>query len=125
MTGNEAVTIALQLLNYTDQNGQVDSANSQEFFGRARTVVNQIYADLWRLGNPPGTFVPLDDLNESLALSEDVCRNALVYGVAMLFAQSESDGDNQALYASLYNQRRTVAAHGIGYIDIWRRGWNG
>ncbi|MBP3388734.1 MAG: hypothetical protein J6K98_02535 [Clostridia bacterium] len=122
MTGNEAVQIALQLLNYTNQTGQVDNANSQEFFGRARVIVNQIYADLWKMGHQRGTFVPLDDLNETLPLSEDVCRNALVYGVAMLFAQSAGDADNQTLYASLYNRNCTIAADGPGIVDVWPRG---
>lgn len=119
MTGNEALKAALQLLNYTDQNGQVDNANSQEFLGRALVVLNQIYADLWRLGHPAGTFSPMRDINETFALTEDICRNALIYGVAMLFAQSESDGDSQTLYSRLYNQSRTVAADGIGYVDMW------
>ena len=119
MTGSEALKAALQLLNYTDQNGQVDNANSQEFLGRSLVIVNQIYADLWRLGHAPGTFKPMRDLNETFALTEDVCRNALVYGVTMLFAQSESDGDSQTLYARLYNRSRTVAADGIGYADMW------
>ncbi len=122
MTGKQVLTTALQLLNYTNQNGQVDSANSQEYFGRALAVINQIYADLWNMQDTNGAFSPLHDINEHIALAEDVCRNAMVYGVAMLMAQSVGDGDNQAMYASLYNKRRTYNATSSRRIDALPRG---
>jgi hypothetical protein len=122
MTGAQALQTALQLLNYTDNNGQVDGANSQEFFGRSVAVINQIYADLWQMGEPRGKFTPIIDINEVIPLSESVCHNSLVYGVAMLMAQSLGDGDNQALYASLYNKRRTYNAGAAKRVDALPRG---
>ena len=122
MTGAQVLKTALQLLNYTDQNGQVNSANSQEYFGRGLAVINQIYADLWNMRDTNGVFVPLSDINQNIALDEDVCRNAMVYGVAMLMAQSVGDGDNQAMYASLYNKRRTYNATSSRRIDALPRG---
>ena len=122
MTGAQVLKTALQLLNYTDQNGQVNSANSQEYFGRGLAVINQIYADLWNMRDTNGVFVPLSDINQNIALDEDVCRNAMVYGVAMLMAQSIGDGDNQAMYASLYNKRRTYNARSSRRIDALPRG---
>ena len=122
MTGAQVLKTALQLLNYTDQNGQVNSANSQEYFGRGLAVINQIYADLWNMRDTNGVFVPLSDINQNIALDEDVCRNAMVYGAAMLMAQSIGDGDNQAMYASLYNKRRTYNATSSRRIDALPRG---
>jgi hypothetical protein len=122
MTGAQALETALKLLNYTDNNGHIDNANSQEYLGRGLVILNQIYADLWQMSETRGAFKPLTDMNETVVLSEDVCRNAMVYGVAMLMAQSLSDGDNQALYASLYNKRRTYNAGVARRIDMLPRG---
>ena len=122
MTGRNAVDAALKLLNYTNQNGYIDDANSQEFFGRSLTIVNQIYADLWQTGNCRGTFTPINDINETIPLSDDVCANSLVYGVAMLMAQSTGDADNQAMYASIYNKRRNYNTRDTRIHDVLPKG---
>ena len=109
MTGKAIIEQALSLLNYTDGNGQLNSAANADVMLRSLPLVNQIYADLWYM-NSKATFPPLKHADENLRLDEYTCWNIMPYGVAMLIAQSEGDADNQAVYASIYNQRRGATA---------------
>lgn len=108
MTGNDIVRQALGLLGYADRcDGGVPGG--ERLHKRALAYVNHIAADVWYIGsNEP--FVPLTDLGAPLPFSPRVIHTVLPLGVAMLFAQAEGDGDNQTLYASLYDQRRSSAA---------------
>ena len=63
----------------------------------------------------------LETLADKLPLSDEAAP-VMVYGVAMLLAQSESDGDNQQLLATEYNRmrrrlpnRRQTVRDGIPY----------
>ena len=42
------------------------------------------------------------------AVADDALHDVMPYGVAMLLALSEGDGDNQLLYAGLYNRKRAA-----------------
>ena len=106
-TGEEVKNRALQLLNYTDQNGRVDSAMFADVTARSLALVNQIYADCWYMLTMPRPFEELPTLTEPMALPKRVIVDVMPYGVAMLMAQSLSDGDNQSLMADLYNRKRT------------------
>jgi hypothetical protein len=44
------------------------------------------------------------------------------YGVAMLLAQSENDGDSQVLFQSIYNQKRMSATTFGKVKDVLPRG---
>ncbi len=103
MTGNEIVKKALTLLSYTDGLGQV--SGEQRFRGRAVTVLNTIYSDLFYIENSNG-FESLNSLTEEIKLSERALNDVMPYGVAAQFAQSEGDGDNQQHWTNLYNQKR-------------------
>ena len=70
-------------------------------------AVNQIYGDLWFTGRKE-PFLPLTSLRETLSLSARQLHDVMPYGVAMLLALSEGDGDNQLLYAGLYNRKRAA-----------------
>ena len=41
------------------------------------------------------------------------------YGVAMLMAQTVGDGDNQSLYAALYNRKRAGMTKSDRRVDVW------
>ena len=98
---------ALRLLNYTDIYGQLDGQQHTELYKRGLAAVNQIYGDLWFTGRKE-PFLPLTSLRETLSLSARQLHDVMPYGVAMLLALSEGDGDNQLLYAGLYNRKRAA-----------------
>lgn len=104
-TGKEILDRVIRLLDYTDTYGQADSLQFAEVYKRGLTALNQIYADLW-FAERSDPFNELTTLDQSLDLSDRTIHDILPYGVAMLLAQGLGDGDNQALYASLYNQKR-------------------
>ena len=109
-TGQEILDRALQLLGYADGCGaDEDSPRWQALLDRGLAAVNQAYSDLWFIEND-GVFTPLTALSGQVLLSSRGAGDILPYGVAMFLAQSEGDGDNQRLYASLYNQKRSAAA---------------
>lgn len=108
-SGQDVLEQALRLLNYTDVYGQLDGQQHMELYKRGLAAVNQIYSDLWHTGNS-GPFIPLFSLKEAVALSTRQVADVMPYGVAMLLALSEGDGDNQRLYAELYNRKRIASA---------------
>ena len=106
-TGPDVLEQALRLLNYTDIYGQLDGQQHTELYKRGLAAVNQIYGDLWFTGRKE-PFLPLTSLRETLSLSARQLHDVMPYGVAMLLALSEGDGDNQLLYAGLYNRKRAA-----------------
>ena len=106
-TGQDVLEQALRLLNYTDIYGQLDGQQHTELDKRGLAAVNQIYGDLWFTGRKE-PFLPLTSLRETLSLSARQLHDVMPYGVAMLLALSEGDGDNQLLYAGLYNRKRAA-----------------
>ncbi|HIZ20666.1 MAG TPA: hypothetical protein H9674_07385 [Firmicutes bacterium] len=113
-TGREVLYRALKLLGYTDGYGEVDGAHSAELLRRGTAAVEQILADLQRLEAPGQTEDWPADLDAPLPLSVQAVNDIMPYGVAMLLAQGEGDGDAQSLYASLYNQKRAGACRPAG-----------
>lgn len=109
-TGEQIKHQALSLLNYTDQNGRVDNAMYADVATRSLALVNRVYAELWYALYPCG-FEELPSLSEELRLPERVINDCMVFGVAMLMAQTIGDGDNQSLMAELYNQKRAALTH--------------
>lgn len=116
-TGRDVWERALRLLNYTDQNGRPDGLQYAELFKRALPLVNQIYADLW-FSQQQGGFCELGHLDEQLHLSARLVQDVMPYGVAMLLAQTESDGDSQQLFAGLYNQKRAALCGTAHRLDV-------
>lgn len=124
-TGRDVLERALRLLNYTDADGRLDGRQFAELYQRGLSVVNQIYSDLWFLERR-APFTELAQLERPLMLSARCVNDIFPYGVAMLLAQTEGDGDNQLLFANLYNQKRS-AAKGLSRRrqDVLPRGWGG
>ena len=104
MTGQEIMKTATDLLGYSNANGNLQL--SARISGKALVTVNLIYSDLWRVCND-GEFTPLDNIHDDIYLPERAVNDVMPYGVAMMIAQSESDGDQQQLYSKLYNQKRS------------------
>lgn len=105
MLASEIYNQACGLLGYNESNLNLPSA-ADEISGSAISCINQIYADLFYSLHTGEEFVPIKRLTDEIKLPSQIMYNVMPYGVAMLIAQSESDGDNQALFASLYNQKR-------------------
>ena len=110
MTGLEVIKQAMLLLNYTDDSGRVDSRVAGAAGARGLAVLNQVLADVW-FAEKRGPFVPLTDVAASLPVSDRTCSDVLPYGVAMLLAQGEGDGDNQSTFAAIYNQKRSALTY--------------
>lgn len=119
-TGEQIKQRALELLNYTDQNGRVDNAMYADIAARSLALVNQIYAELWYALRPCG-FEELPSLTEEIALPERVRNDCMAFGVAMLMAQTIGDADNQSLMAELYDQRRAALTHICRRRDVMPR----
>ncbi len=102
--GQDVLEQALRLLNYTDVYSEPDG----ELYQRGLSAVNQIYCDLWYTGNTK-PFFALTTLQDPVLLPTRQLQDVMPFGVAMLLAMSEGDGDNQQLYATLYNRKRMGA----------------
>lgn len=112
-TGRDVFYRAMRLLGYSGPEGQMDGLQFAELYKRSLPAVNQIYSDLFYLehgGQEP--FAELTHLDQPLKLSPRAIHDVMPYGVAMLIAQTEGDGDNQLLCANLYNQKRQAACAG-------------
>lgn len=124
-TGMSVLRRVMELLGYVDAYGNVDLLQDAELLRRTLAAINQIAAELWFQEQGDAAFTPLTTLQQTVPLSERACHTALSYGVAMLLAQSEGDGDKQALYASLYNARRSsIGMTSTVRTDVLPRGWD-
>lgn len=108
MTGRELVHSALLKLNYTDVAGRVDVEQNTDLMRRGKDAVEYVVADLQHvMGQEPTGIASIDD---PLPIPDDVCIRVAVWGVAMLLAAGESDGDNQSYCTVMYNQLRGSVA---------------
>ena len=108
MSGNQLLNTALKILGYTDQNG--NSQLSSRVKNCAVVNINLVYVDLWRMLNETA-FIPIVSLGDTVNLPETVLNDVFLYGLCMHIARSENDGDQQQMYAVLYNQKRTSLSH--------------
>lgn len=107
-SGRDVLVRALMLLNYTDLCERMDDIREPLFEDRGLAAVNQIYGDLWYTGRDD-PFLPLTSLDEPVLLNDRQTKDVMPFGVAMLMAMSEGDGDNQQIYATIYNRKRAAA----------------
>ena len=114
MTGEELLRQALYLLNYTNNRGEIDTRNSEELIRRGVPIVNAVLADVLPIAGEPVSAI--GTLEDTLPVSEDTAVRVMVYGVAMWLAQSEADGDNQQLMASIYSQKRNAIRRSSGRV---------
>lgn len=106
MTGMALFDKAMEMLGYVSAEG---ISGKKDMLKKGLTIINNVYAELYYAWedwhNKP--FEPLKNINESLNLPQIVLDDIAPYGIAMYLAQSESDADNQSLYATIYNQKKT------------------
>ncbi len=122
MTGEQVFERALILLNYTDPNGEVSRRQNAELYKRAVPVLNQVLLDVQHIIGT--TFMQIENIDEVLPVTDDVAMRVMPYGVAMHIAQSENDGDNQQLMATMYDRLRGSVPHGSNkIIDALPRVW--
>lgn len=114
-TGEELWNRALRLLHYADIR-RMDGGEET-----ALAIINQVASDLW-YGTREGDFSPLSELSDPLPLTGRLVEDVMPYGVAMLLSQNLGDADSQALFASLYNQKRARMRGGESRLDVMPRG---
>lgn len=119
MTGKELVELALKRLNYTDVSGAVDVEQNTDLMRRGADAVEYVVTDLLHvMGEKP---VVIDSIDKDLPLPDDVCVRVAVWGVGMMLAASESDGDNQSYFAAHYNQLRGSVSRKTERLDVLPR----
>ena len=116
MTGMALFDRAMELLGYTSADG---ISGKEDMLKRGLTLINQVYAELYyAFVQVPGAedeFKPLGNILDEIKLPHYVLTDIAPYGLAMYLAQSESDADNQSLYANIYNQKK-VRGKKVGTI---------
>lgn len=107
-TAREVIDRAMSLLGYTDNYGGVDTSQYVSTYKKSMPIINTVYMDLKRLEDKSNTLdkTEITDLDGEIPLSFDSINDCMVYGVAMYLAQTESDGDNQAMFSNIYTQKR-------------------
>lgn len=106
VTGMALFDKAMAMLGYASSEGL---NGKEDMLKKSLTFINLIYAELYYplkcvLGD--NEFQPLTAIGQEIKLPKIILDDVAPYGLAMYLAQSESDADNQSLFASLYNQKR-------------------
>ena len=115
MKGKEMLDKVMAILGYHKNGNLADRVSAA-----ALHFINLIYADLWPMCHNK-EFKPLASLSEEFDLPAQVLYDAFPYGLAMLDAPSENDGDQQQIWASLYNQKRARLSRSESIIDVMPR----
>ncbi len=104
MTGREILNKSLQLLGYTENNGNTHL--TQITRNRALPTINLVYAELSRNCGVENT--PLNSLSEEINLPDRVLNEIMPCGVAMYIANAEGDINTQTFWAREYNAKRAT-----------------
>ena len=106
ITGKDVLTRALRLMNEANPENWFVNPQTNAFYARALCALNQTYSDLWFLEHADEPFTELSGPDQAILLSARCIHDIMPYGVAMFLAQFDGDGNNQFLFATLYNQKR-------------------
>ena len=121
MTGQQMFDKSMILLGYSGVHNEI--AGKDELLTRGLAFINQIYSDLHYASNTTD-FILLNNINDEINLPTRVLYDVMPYGVAMFLAQAEGDGDNNQIFAALYNQKRwSVKAPSKTIIDSMPKAW--
>lgn len=104
MTGSEVLNKSLQLLGYSDSNGNAHLTSVIR--NRAVAVVNLVYMELSR--NCGVNNEPIKSLSDEIMLPDMALNEVMPCGVAMYIANAESDANNEAFWAKEYNAKRAA-----------------
>lgn len=105
MTGNDVLKRVLNLLGYLNNDDSITSDTA--IYKRAIHVINQVLLDLKQS--------EIEDMSCVIKIS-DSCREALIYGVAMMLSLIGGDGNNNSLFTEIYNAKRSAALNEVGVI---------
>lgn len=119
MTAKEIYLKAMTMLGYISASGEI--SGEEEFKKKGICAVNQIYSDLFFALHKTG-FCEIRHSDDEIFLPEKALYDIMPYGVAMLIAQNENDGDNQNLYCDIYSKKRASLCTGSYVIDMLPRG---
>ena len=119
MTGSEMLNKGLQLLGYSDSNGNAHI--TQLTRSRALPTINLIYAELSRNCGVENT--PLNSLSEEINLPDRVLNEIMPCGVAMYVANAEGDTNAQAFWAREYNVKRATLTRVESFKDTLPNVW--
>ncbi len=106
MTGNEVFTRVLNLLGYL--NSQTVRGDNENLLKRAPDIINQICFDL-KIGSVKRLSDKINADSKKL--------DALCYGVAMIMALVEGDGDKNKVFTDIYNAKRAMALSSKEYVE--------
>ena len=104
MTGSEVLNKSLQLLGYSDSNGNTHL--TQVIRNRAVALVNLVYMELSRncgLDNLANAL-----LSEEIKLPDNVLNEVMPCGLAMYIANAEGDYNAEAFWSREYNAKRAT-----------------
>ena len=104
MTGSEVLQRSLQLLGYSESNGNLHI--SQVVRNRALPVVNLVYAELSRNCGKDNKHI--ESLSDEINLPDRVLNEVMPLGVAMYLANAEGDANSEAFWGREYNAKRAT-----------------
>lgn len=120
MTAKQIIKDALKLLGYTSAAG--NEQLTARIMNKAISIINVVYADLWNKERTED-FKPIIKLDDEIKMSNKAI-NVMNYGVAAFIAQSETDGDNQQLWMSNYNNKLRTLSRIDTKQDALPRSWD-
>lgn len=119
MTGSEMLNKSLQLLGYSDSNGNAHLTQSTR--NRALPIINLVYAELSR--NCGVENAPLDSVRDEIKLTERVLNEIMPCGVAMYMANAEGDINAYTFWAREYNAKRATLSKIENIKDLLPKVW--
>lgn len=112
MNAKEIYNKAMIMLGYLGSEG---ISGETEMSRKGITAINLVISDIGKYFKESPKQI--SSLSDDVNLPEQILVDVMPYGVAMFLAQSEGDGDNQQLFAVLYNRKR-VGVPGISRVKF-------
>lgn len=123
MTVNETVNNVMRMLGYINNLGYT---NDSDLRSRIIPQINSIYSDLWyrcKKRNDDEVFKAVSSNDDLIDLPPELLDDCFLYGVCMMVAAAEGDGEQQQYYAALYNQKRALCTHFDEVVDVFPSPW--
>ena len=105
MTALEAFNTAAALTGYDGIIGE--NSGKDELLSKGLAAVDRIYSDLhYAVYGDEAERVKIKTMSDEIPLPPRVTDDILPYGVAMLLSLWEGDGENNQIWAQVYNEKR-------------------
>lgn len=112
MTARKAVTKALGLLGFSENDGNIQL--TQRIMNRVLPFINLVYSDLRRICGME--YKAVETLSDEIELPEKAF-DVFVCGLAGYIAGSEGDSEGQYIWKNEYQTRRVKLSHITAYKD--------